>query len=111
MSTRGIPYPPDFQIDYDADRHEARRRWALKTLAIGDVLAQVDDLIAQEADPTQHPCHDLVAFVLGRKLAVDGGELYDRWKRLWSAKTLCASHAPRRRRFGLPPLHLELDAK
>jgi len=80
MSTRGIPYPPDFQIDYDADRHEARRRWALKTLAIGDVLAQVDDLIAQEAD-------------------------------LWSAKTLCASHAPRRRRFGLPPLHLELDAK
>jgi hypothetical protein len=51
MSTRHIPYPHDFDIDHAAAHHEERRRRALKALDVGDVLAQVDDLIASEPDP------------------------------------------------------------
>ena len=55
MSTRHIPYPPDFDIDHAAAHHEERRRRALKALDVGDVLSVLDDLIAQEPDPTKHP--------------------------------------------------------
>jgi hypothetical protein len=83
MSTHDLPYPPDFHIDYHADHHEERRRRALQFLDVGDVLAQVDDLIAQESDPTKHPCHAMVAWLLERQLTpLDGGTLYDRWKHL-----------------------------
>jgi hypothetical protein len=77
MSIRDI-YPPDFQINYHADRHEARRRRAFKALEIGDVLAEVDNLIAAEPDPWKHPCAALVAWLLDRQLTpLDGGQLYE----------------------------------
>jgi hypothetical protein len=82
MSTRYLPYPPDFEVDPAAARHEERRRRALRALDVGDVLAQVDDLLASEPDPTKHPCYGLVAFLLDRQLAVHGGELWDAWKAL-----------------------------
>jgi hypothetical protein len=69
-------------IDYHAAHHEERRRRALASLDISDVLAELDDLIAKEVDPTKHPCHGLVAFLLDRQPACDGGDLYDRWKQL-----------------------------
>jgi hypothetical protein len=82
MSSLGInmPFPDD--IDYHTDLAWQRRQRAFNALDVGDVLAQLDDLIASEPDPTQHPCHDLAAFLLDRLSAVDGGQLYDRWKRL-----------------------------
>ena len=81
MSSRYTPEPS--QIDYHADHEEARRRWALTTLDIGDVLAEVDDLIAQEPDPAKHPCFALANWLLERQLTpLDGGALYDRWKAL-----------------------------
>jgi hypothetical protein len=82
MSTRHLPYPHDFDIDHAAAHHEERRRRALKALDVGDVLAQVDDLIASEPDPTKHPCFPLVNWLLDRQLAVHGGEFWDAWKRL-----------------------------
>jgi hypothetical protein len=82
MSTRHIPYPHDFDIDHAAAHHEERRRLALTALDVGDVLAQVDDLVASEPDPTKHPCYGLVAFLLDRQLAVHGGEFWDAWKAL-----------------------------
>jgi hypothetical protein len=82
MSTRHIPYPHDFDIDHTAIHHEERRRRALNALDVGDVLAQVDDLIASEPDPTKHPCFPLVNWLLDRQLAVHGGEFWDAWKRL-----------------------------
>jgi hypothetical protein len=82
MSTRHIPYPADFDIDHTAARYEERRRRALKALDVGDVLAQVDDLIASEPDPTKHPCFPLVNWLLDRQLAVHGGEFWDYWKAL-----------------------------
>jgi hypothetical protein len=82
MSTPHLPYPPDFDIDHTAAHHEERRRRALQSLDVGDVLAQVDDLVASELDPTKHPCYGLVAFLLDRQLAVHGGEFWDAWKAL-----------------------------
>jgi hypothetical protein len=83
MSTHDLPYPPDFDVNYHADLHEARRRRAFKSLDVGDVLAEVDDLIAAEPDPSQHPCAALVAWLLSRQQTpLDGGALYDGWKAL-----------------------------
>jgi len=82
VSTRHLPYPSDFDIDHAAAHHEERRRRALNALEVGDVLAQVDDLIASEPDPQKHPCYGLVAFLLDRQLAVHGGEFWDAWKQV-----------------------------
>jgi hypothetical protein len=82
MSRYDLPYPPDFDIDHAASHHEERRRWALQSIDVSDVLAQVDDLLAQEPDPTKHPCYGLVAFLLDRQLAVHGGEFWDAWKQV-----------------------------
>jgi hypothetical protein len=82
MSTRHLPDPSDFEVDHAAAIHEERRRRALTALDVGDVLAQVDDLVASEPDPTKHPCYGLVAFLLDRQLAVHGGEFWDAWKAL-----------------------------
>jgi hypothetical protein len=82
MSTRHLPYPSDFDTDHAAAMHEERRRRALQSLDVGDVLAQVDDLVSQEPDPKAHPCYGLVAFLLDRQLAVHGGEFWDAWKQV-----------------------------
>jgi len=82
MSTRHLPYPPDFDIDHAAAHHEERRRRALQSIDVGDVLAQLDDLLAQEPDPTKHPCFPLVNWLLDRQLAVHGGEFWDAWKQV-----------------------------
>jgi hypothetical protein len=82
MSTRHLPYPADFEVDPAAARHEERRRLALRALDVGDVLAQVDDLLASEPDPTKHPCYGLVTFLLDRQLAVHGGAFWDAWKQV-----------------------------
>jgi hypothetical protein len=82
MSTGDIPYPHDFDVDYHADRHEERRRRALKALDVGDILSVIDDLIAAEPDPANHPCFGLVNWLLDRQLSVDGGAFWDAWKRL-----------------------------
>jgi hypothetical protein len=82
MSTRHVPYPHDFEVNHTAAHHEKRRRRALKALDVGDVLAQVDDLIASEPDPMKHPCFPLVNWLLDRQLAVHGGEFWDAWKQV-----------------------------
>ena len=82
MSTRHLPYPHDFEVNHDTARHEERRRRVLTALDVGDVLAQVDDLIASEPDPQKHPCYGLVAFLLDRQVAVHGGEFWDAWKQV-----------------------------
>jgi hypothetical protein len=82
MSTHHLPYPSDFEVNHAASHHEDRRRQALQSIDVGDVLAQVDDLIASEPDPTKHPCYGLVAFLLDRQLAVHGGEFWDAWKQV-----------------------------
>jgi hypothetical protein len=82
MSRYDLPYPSDFEVDHAAAHHEERRRRALKTLTPGDVLAQVDDLIANEPDPTKHSLFGLVNWLLDRQLAVHGGAFWDAWKQV-----------------------------
>jgi hypothetical protein len=83
MSTRHIPYPPDFDIDYHADLAWQCRQRALKALEVGDVLSTIDDLISQEPAPERHPCFPLVAWLLDRQLTPgDGGAFWNAWKAL-----------------------------
>jgi hypothetical protein len=78
-----IQYPDDFQIDYHADWRWQREQAALTALDVGDVLAEVDDLIAREPDPQQHPLYFLAAHALDRTTQPGSAEgLYHRWKRL-----------------------------
>jgi hypothetical protein len=58
------------------------RRHTLQALDPGDVLNVLDDLLAQEPDPTKHPCFPLVNWLLGRQWAVNGGTFWDQWKQL-----------------------------
>ena len=83
MSIDPIPYPSDFDQDQLAAHHEERRRRALRRLDAGDVLALIDDRIAAEPDPAQHPLYHLVAWHLERCLTpMDGGEFFDRCRQL-----------------------------
>jgi hypothetical protein len=83
MSTRHLPYPPNFEVNHAAAIHEERRRRVMQSLDVGDVLAQVDNLLAQEPDPTKHPCFPLVNWLLDRQLTPgSGGDFWDAWKRL-----------------------------
>jgi len=78
-----IPYPPDFQIDYHHDLCQQRREAAIKSLAVGDVLSQIDDLISQEPDPAKHPLYPMVLWLLDQALTPgSGGDFWDAWKRL-----------------------------
>jgi hypothetical protein len=83
MSTHHIPDPPDFEVNHEVANHEERRRRVLQILDVGDVLAQVDDLIAREPDPKAHPFYGLVRWLLDHTYACDGGDLFD------CAKALC----------------------
>jgi len=80
MSTRHMPYPHDFEVNHAAAHHEERRRRALQALDVGDVLAQVDDLIASEPDPTKHPCFAVANWLLDRQGRVDGGAFWLAWQ-------------------------------
>jgi hypothetical protein len=71
------------QIDDDADRQWQREQMALKALDIGDILAEVDDLIAQEPDPEKHPLYSLVAHALDHTtMPGTGTALQERYGRL-----------------------------
>jgi hypothetical protein len=59
-----IPYPPEFDRDYHAEWHEERQRRALKALDPGDVIASVEETLAGEHDPQQHPLYRLVCHAL-----------------------------------------------
>jgi hypothetical protein len=80
MSTRHIPYPPDFDINHTAAHHEERRRRALQSLEVGDVIATVEDALAQEADPKAHPLYPLANWLLDRQGRVDGGAFWLQWQ-------------------------------
>jgi hypothetical protein len=82
MSSYHVEIPQADQIDYHADRQVQRVEQAFKTIDPGDVLALVDDRIAQEPDLTKHPMYGLTLFLLDRTTACDGGQLYDDCRRL-----------------------------
>jgi len=48
----------------------------------GAVIAIVESRLSSESDVTKHPLYPMALFFLDRQPAVDGGALYDHWKRL-----------------------------
>jgi hypothetical protein len=80
MSSYHIHVPSPDEIDYHADLAWQRRQRALKSLDVGDVIATVEDALAGEPDPRQHPLFPLVSWLLDHQLAVDGGAFWDQWK-------------------------------
>jgi hypothetical protein len=80
VSIYGIHVPSAEAHDYHADLCQQRRRRALQSLEVGDVLAQVDDLIRQEPDPTKHPCFAIANWLLDRQGRVDGGAFWLQWQ-------------------------------
>ena len=57
-------YHPSHDTDAQAEFNEARHTRALKALSPDDVLAAVDDLVAQVPDARHHPLYDLVVHCL-----------------------------------------------
>ena len=80
MSIYGINVPSPEEHDYHAALHEERRRRALQSLDVSDVLAQVDDLIRQEPDARKHPCFAIANWLLDRQGRVDGGAFWRQWQ-------------------------------
>ena len=80
MSTYDIAVPAPDEHDYHADLCQQRRRRAMQSLDVGDVLAQVDDLISQEPDPAKHPLYPVVLWLLDRQGRVDGGAFWRQWQ-------------------------------
>jgi hypothetical protein len=51
-----LPYPISHDIDTQAELNDERYERALKVLSPSDVLATVDDLVAQILTARDHPC-------------------------------------------------------
>ena len=62
MAGQQIPYPADY--DLDAELADQRYAQALKRVTVGDVLSEVDHLIADEHDERKHPLYHLARHVL-----------------------------------------------
>jgi hypothetical protein len=82
MSESQLPFPPDFDVNYHADREQQRVEAAKQLIDPSDILSIIDGRIAAEPDPTQHPLYGLVLFCLDRQVAVHGGQLFDRFRQL-----------------------------
>jgi hypothetical protein len=69
-----LPYPPDFDVNYHADRQEERRRRAREALDPSDVLAEVQSLMLGIADDTQHPLWSLLERCTRQGTATETGK-------------------------------------
>ena len=79
-----IPYPLDY--DADADWRQQREEEILHRLDVGDILASIDQALASEDTPTQHPLFAVVEYLLNRRRACSDTEIAR------SVKALC-NHA------------------
>jgi hypothetical protein len=63
--------PEPSQIDYHSDLQAQRVEKSKKLIDVGDVIALVEDELAQVADPRQHALFELANFYLDRQSAVE----------------------------------------
>jgi hypothetical protein len=59
-----LPYPASYDIDTEAELADARYRSALARVTVGDVLSEVEHVIAEEPDERKHPLYALAIRVL-----------------------------------------------
>jgi hypothetical protein len=69
-----LPYPVGHDIATQAECNEERYERALKALSPGDVLATVDDLVAQILDAHDHPLYGLVVHCLQHGTTTSSGK-------------------------------------
>jgi hypothetical protein len=62
MALQPLPYLDTY--DVEAERADRRYAQALKRVILGDVLSEVDHLIAEEPDERKHPLNHLARHVL-----------------------------------------------
>jgi hypothetical protein len=80
-----IPYPHDFDQNLDEERDAQRYAQAVKKIDPGDVIAEVESLVAQIMDPECHPLCGVVAYYL----AAGGPET---GRRPWNLEALAAAY-------------------
>jgi hypothetical protein len=69
-----LPYPVSHAPKTAAEFHEARYEQALKALSPSDVLAAVDDTVAQILNAPDHPLYALVVHCLRYGTAQSSGK-------------------------------------
>jgi hypothetical protein len=80
VSTYDIAVPSPDEHDYHAALCQQRRRRALQSLDVGDVIATVEETLAAEPDPAKHPLFPVVNWLLDRQGRVDGGAFWLQWQ-------------------------------
>jgi hypothetical protein len=60
-----IPYPRNFDQNLDEEVWAARYEAVVKQLDPGDVIAEVEDQVAQIVAPKAHPLYAVVSKILG----------------------------------------------
>jgi hypothetical protein len=80
-----IPYPPDVDQNLDEERYAPRDALAVKKLDPGDVIAEVESMVAQIIDPAHHPLYGVVRYYLDA-----GGP--ETGRRRWHLEALAAAY-------------------
>jgi hypothetical protein len=80
-----IPYPLNIDQNLEEARDGQREALAVKMLDPGDVIAEVESLVAQIIDPEHHPLYGVVAYDLEA-----GGPDTGRWP--WNLEALAAAY-------------------
>jgi hypothetical protein len=80
-----IPYPLNINQNLEEERDAQREALAVKMLDPGDVIAEVESLVARIIDPEHHPLYGVVAYYLEA-----GGP--DTGRRPWNLETLAAAY-------------------
>jgi hypothetical protein len=80
-----IPYPLNIDQNLEEERYAQREALAVKMLDPGDVIAEVESLVAQIIDPEHHPLYGVVAYYLEA-----GGP--DTGRRPWNLEALAAAY-------------------
>jgi hypothetical protein len=80
-----IPYPQDCDQNLEEGRYERRYARAVTTIDPGDVIAEVESLVAQIIDPERHPLYGIVAYYLD-----SGGP--DTGRQPWTLEAMAAAY-------------------
>jgi hypothetical protein len=80
-----IPYPLHINQNLEEARDAQREALAVKMIDPGDVIAEVESLVAQTIDPEHHPLYGVVAYYLEA-----GGP--DTGRRPWNLEALAAAY-------------------
>jgi hypothetical protein len=80
-----IPYPLNINQNLEEERDERRYALAAQMIDPGNIIAEVESLVAQIIDPKRHPLYGVVAYYLEA-----GGP--DTGCRPWNLEALAAAY-------------------